>query len=215
MIDVRSAALDVPARLVDVGAALGADPRHWLLTGGDDHALAATFPPDVLLPVRLDPDRRRALPGRRRAGRARRRARLRRRPGGLGPLRRLTAAAGRGCGAVLPVRRSRGDAVIGLGRWPARAARRSARVRARSGASRAPEPNCRRYRSRSRATSAPWWITSRWMCSTSAAIGYSAYGPSAGPQGAASAAASSPRTPAVHRSYASSSWASASSAVPA
>jgi thiamine-monophosphate kinase len=50
VIDVRSAALDVPARLTDVGAALGADPRHWLLTGGDDHALAATFPPDVLLP---------------------------------------------------------------------------------------------------------------------------------------------------------------------
>jgi thiamine-monophosphate kinase len=50
LVDLRSAALEVPARLVDVGAALGADPRHWLLTGGDDHALAATFPPDVLLP---------------------------------------------------------------------------------------------------------------------------------------------------------------------
>jgi thiamine-monophosphate kinase len=50
LIDLRSAALEVPARLVDVGAALGADPRHWLLTGGDDHALAATFPSDVLLP---------------------------------------------------------------------------------------------------------------------------------------------------------------------
>lgn len=50
VVDLRSAALDVPARLVDVGAALGADPRHWLLTGGDDHALAATFPPDTLLP---------------------------------------------------------------------------------------------------------------------------------------------------------------------
>jgi len=49
-IDVRSATLEVPARLRDVGAALGADPRHWLLTGGDDHALAATFPPDALLP---------------------------------------------------------------------------------------------------------------------------------------------------------------------
>jgi thiamine-monophosphate kinase len=49
-IDVRSAALEVPARLADVGAALGADPRHWLLTGGDDHALAAAFPPGALLP---------------------------------------------------------------------------------------------------------------------------------------------------------------------
>ena len=49
-IDIRSASLEVPARLADVGAALGADPRHWLLTGGDDHALAATFPRGSLLP---------------------------------------------------------------------------------------------------------------------------------------------------------------------
>jgi thiamine-monophosphate kinase len=46
-IDVRTAALAVPDRLVDVGAALGVDPMHWLLTGGEDHALAATFPDDV------------------------------------------------------------------------------------------------------------------------------------------------------------------------
>lgn len=51
VIDLRSAALEVPARLADVGAALGADPRHWLLTGGDDHALVATFPPDTALPA--------------------------------------------------------------------------------------------------------------------------------------------------------------------
>lgn len=44
VLDVRSAALEVPARLVDVGAALGIDPLHWLLTGGEDHALVATFP---------------------------------------------------------------------------------------------------------------------------------------------------------------------------
>lgn len=50
VVDLRSDSLEVPRRLVDVGAALGADPRHWLLTGGDDHALAATFPPGVLLP---------------------------------------------------------------------------------------------------------------------------------------------------------------------
>lgn len=42
--DVRSAAFDVPERLVDIGAALGVDPMRWLLTGGEDHALAATFP---------------------------------------------------------------------------------------------------------------------------------------------------------------------------
>jgi thiamine-monophosphate kinase len=44
LVDVRSAALEVPARLADVGRALGVDPLHWLLTGGEDHALAATFP---------------------------------------------------------------------------------------------------------------------------------------------------------------------------
>jgi thiamine-monophosphate kinase len=50
VVDVRSAALEVPARLVDVGAALGIDPMDWLLTGGEDHALAATFPPEAALP---------------------------------------------------------------------------------------------------------------------------------------------------------------------
>ena len=29
----------------------GADPLQWLLAGGEDHALAATFPPDVDLPM--------------------------------------------------------------------------------------------------------------------------------------------------------------------
>jgi thiamine-monophosphate kinase len=46
-IDVRSAAFEVPPRLMDVGIALGVDPLHWLLTGGEDHALAATFPGPV------------------------------------------------------------------------------------------------------------------------------------------------------------------------
>jgi thiamine-monophosphate kinase len=50
VIELRSATLEVPARLTDVAAALGTDPRHWLLTGGDDQALAATFPPEALLP---------------------------------------------------------------------------------------------------------------------------------------------------------------------
>jgi thiamine-monophosphate kinase len=44
VLDVRAAAFEVPSRLADVGAALGVDPLHWLLTGGEDHALAATFP---------------------------------------------------------------------------------------------------------------------------------------------------------------------------
>lgn len=43
-IDVQTDLLTVHQKLVDVGSALGADPRHWVLTGGEDHALAATFP---------------------------------------------------------------------------------------------------------------------------------------------------------------------------
>lgn len=50
VLDVRAAALPVPGRLVDVGAALGVDPMGWLLTGGEDHALAATFPAGTALP---------------------------------------------------------------------------------------------------------------------------------------------------------------------
>ncbi len=53
LIDVR--APEVPARLAEVGAALGVDPLSWLLTGGEDHALAATFPPDVALPPAFTP----------------------------------------------------------------------------------------------------------------------------------------------------------------
>ncbi len=49
-IDVATGRLPVPQRLVEVGSALGLDPLHWLLTGGEDHALAATFAPDVTLP---------------------------------------------------------------------------------------------------------------------------------------------------------------------
>jgi thiamine-monophosphate kinase len=50
-IDVRSDAFDVAEPLQAVGAALGADPMRFILTGGDDHALVATFPPGVELPV--------------------------------------------------------------------------------------------------------------------------------------------------------------------
>jgi thiamine-monophosphate kinase len=42
---------DVPSRLAELGPALGIDPLSWLLTGGEDHALVATFPPDVVLPA--------------------------------------------------------------------------------------------------------------------------------------------------------------------
>lgn len=50
-IDIDSAALTVPRRLAEVASALGADPRHWVLTGGEDHALLATFPAGTVLPA--------------------------------------------------------------------------------------------------------------------------------------------------------------------
>ena len=43
-IELDTAKLVVPAKLRDVGNALGVEPMEWLLAGGDDHALAATFP---------------------------------------------------------------------------------------------------------------------------------------------------------------------------
>ncbi|MDN3239862.1 thiamine-phosphate kinase [Glycomyces tritici] len=49
-IDVDTEALPVPEPMRNAAEALGADARGWLLTGGEDHALAAVFPPDVLLP---------------------------------------------------------------------------------------------------------------------------------------------------------------------
>jgi thiamine-monophosphate kinase len=49
-IDVHQDEFDVPAQMRDAAAALGVDPYSWILAGGDDHALAATFPRDVALP---------------------------------------------------------------------------------------------------------------------------------------------------------------------
>jgi thiamine-monophosphate kinase len=49
-VDVRTDLLEVHQRLVDVASALGADPMHWVLTGGEDHALAATFPEPAAVP---------------------------------------------------------------------------------------------------------------------------------------------------------------------
>jgi thiamine-monophosphate kinase len=50
-VSVSSDAFHVPQEFRDTARALNADPLHWLLGGGDDHALAATFPPDVDLPM--------------------------------------------------------------------------------------------------------------------------------------------------------------------
>ena len=49
-IDVRSEVFDVPAQMRDAAGALGVDPYTWILTGGEDHALAATFPAGTQLP---------------------------------------------------------------------------------------------------------------------------------------------------------------------
>jgi thiamine-monophosphate kinase len=47
-IDVRRDAFEIPEPLQAVGAATGADPISFILGGGEDHALLATFPsPDV------------------------------------------------------------------------------------------------------------------------------------------------------------------------
>ncbi|MGZ4592704.1 MAG: thiamine-phosphate kinase [Actinomycetes bacterium] len=48
---LSSDAFHVPQEFRDTARALNADPMAWLLAGGDDHALAATFPPDVDLPM--------------------------------------------------------------------------------------------------------------------------------------------------------------------
>jgi thiamine-monophosphate kinase len=42
--------LEPPGPLQQVAAALGEDPMAWVLTGGEDHALVATFPADAALP---------------------------------------------------------------------------------------------------------------------------------------------------------------------
>ncbi|HTF07765.1 MAG TPA: thiamine-phosphate kinase [Asanoa sp.] len=49
-IDIDRGAFEVPPQMRDAAQALGVDPYHWVLGGGDDHALAATFPQDRTLP---------------------------------------------------------------------------------------------------------------------------------------------------------------------
>jgi thiamine-monophosphate kinase len=51
-IDVKSSDLDVPAQMTDIGQAVGVDPLQWVLTGGEDHAIVATFPQSTKLPAR-------------------------------------------------------------------------------------------------------------------------------------------------------------------
>jgi thiamine-monophosphate kinase len=47
-VDVHRGAFTIPEPLQAVGAALGADPLQFILGGGDDHALLATFPPSAV-----------------------------------------------------------------------------------------------------------------------------------------------------------------------
>jgi thiamine-monophosphate kinase len=49
-IDLDSTTLEIAEPLQTVGAAIGVDPLSFVLTGGEDHALAATFGPEVVLP---------------------------------------------------------------------------------------------------------------------------------------------------------------------
>ena len=49
-IDVESAALDVPEPLHAVAAATGAEPISFVLGGGEDHSLLATFPDADVVP---------------------------------------------------------------------------------------------------------------------------------------------------------------------
>jgi thiamine-monophosphate kinase len=52
LVDIDAAALPGDPALQAAAEVLGADWRHWVLTGGEDHALAATFPPGTGLPPR-------------------------------------------------------------------------------------------------------------------------------------------------------------------
>jgi thiamine-monophosphate kinase len=49
-IDVSSTLLPVAAKLREVASALGGNPLDWALTGGEDHALVATFPDEDAVP---------------------------------------------------------------------------------------------------------------------------------------------------------------------
>lgn len=50
VIDLDSAVLEVPEPLKAVAAATGVDPLTFILGGGEDHCLVATFPADTALP---------------------------------------------------------------------------------------------------------------------------------------------------------------------
>jgi thiamine-monophosphate kinase len=49
-LDIDVDRLSVPEVLQEIASAYNVDPLEWMLTGGDDHALLATFPKDAKLP---------------------------------------------------------------------------------------------------------------------------------------------------------------------
>jgi thiamine-monophosphate kinase len=50
-VDLDPAAFPLDPQLRETAAQLGLDPLSWILTGGEDHALAATFPPEAEFPA--------------------------------------------------------------------------------------------------------------------------------------------------------------------
>ncbi len=54
-IDIRRDAFELAEPMQAVGSALGVDPMQFILGGGDDHAIVATFPPDTALPDGFTP----------------------------------------------------------------------------------------------------------------------------------------------------------------
>jgi thiamine-monophosphate kinase len=54
-IDIRTSAVMIGRSMSDAAQALGVDVLTWVLTGGEDHALVATFPPRVTLPADWTP----------------------------------------------------------------------------------------------------------------------------------------------------------------
>ena len=50
VVEVDSSAIEVPEPMQAAASAYNVDPREWLLHGGEDHALLATFPEGTALP---------------------------------------------------------------------------------------------------------------------------------------------------------------------
>lgn len=49
-IDIESSLLPLADAVQQAASAFNTDPLHWILSGGEDHGFAATFPPGVALP---------------------------------------------------------------------------------------------------------------------------------------------------------------------